>query len=289
MSYAKKVLKLYLTVPAEHKDREYHIIVEASGTAGYHVYGMNGRRGAANTRQSKTATGPVTLSAAESIFSTLVDDKRKKGYTTEVSGRPFSGISLAAATLSGTAPTAPPAKPATPLVATPWFNTAGEDEFGALLEDEQFAAQELIAGERVLAEVGTTIRCQEVASGANVTLPPAILAELKKAAQNFVVDGVFSAASERFAILDGYRVASPTSEGPTAPFELRIASLAAQVKSAKVKHVEVLPAYTDEDKFALACAMQNHGRQRMLLRKNRAAYEMAAPGRSDATVILHNF
>lgn len=289
MTYAKKVLKLYLTVPAESKDREYHIIVEASGTAGYHVYGMNGRRGSATTRQSKTTLGPVPLASAEAMFSTLVEEKRKKGYTTETTGRPNAGISLASAVITGAAPAAKPAVPPAPLVAMAWSSTTGEDDFGTLLENEQFAAQELIAGERVLAEVGVTIRCQVVASGANITLPPAIAAELQKAAPNCVVDGMFSAASERFAILDGYQAGTAAAAGPAAPFDLRIAALATQVGAAKVSHVEVLPAYTDEDKFALACAMQSQGRKHMLLRKNRAAYTASPAGSKDAAVIVHNF
>jgi predicted DNA-binding WGR domain protein len=294
MSYAKKVLKLFYTMGSS--DKEYHAVVEASADGkGYHVYGMNGRRGAANTKQTKTST-PVTLASAESLYSALVEDKRKKGYTTRPAGTPHGGIFSSDAIITGSAPV--PAAAETPLVPMAWFNTANESEFDTLLDNDEFVAQELVAGERIMVEVTAgRVRGVNVSAGATsktaiaIPLPAALITELLMAAPGFVLDGLYDAATSRFAVVDGYRVdtKSPGTEGEVAPFKARMSLLVSQFAKAKGKHVEVMQPHLEEDKGALAYAMQEYGRKQMMLRKALCSYETDAASRSDASVIVHNF
>lgn len=296
MSYAKKILKLYYT--SGSSDKEYHAVIEASADGtGFHVYGMNGRRGSARTKQTKT-TAPVSLGTAESIYSGLVEEKRKKGYTSRPSGTPYGGISESDASVSGTPPAAP--VPATPLVPLAWFQTANEAEFDDLLGDDAFAAQELVAGRRIMVEVTAgRVRGVDVAMTAGgpsaapvaVPLPAPLTTELLTAAPGFVLDGLYDAATSRFAIVDGYRVntGSPSVEGPAAPFKARMSLLVKQFAKAKGKHVEIMQPHLDEDKGALAYALQDHGRKQMMLRKVHSSYETGSSERSEASVLVHNF
>jgi predicted DNA-binding WGR domain protein len=296
MSYAKKVLKLYYT--SGSSDKEYHAIVEASADGtGYHVYGMNGRRGAANTKQNKTST-PVTLSSAESLYSGLVEAKRKKGYTTRPAGVPHAGIFSSDAIITGAASAPTTSAPATPLVPMAWFNTADESEFDTLLEDDEFVAQELVAGQRVMVEVTAgRVRGVDVSAGRAsaasmaISLPATLTTELLMAVPGFVLDGLYDAATSRLAVVDGYRIdtKSPATEGASAPFDARMSVLVSQFAKAKGKHVEVMKPYLEDDKGALAYAMQDHGRKQMMLRKVHSCYETGAKPRSDAAVLVHNF
>lgn len=292
MSYAKKILKLFYT--SGSSDKEYHAVIEASTDGkGFHVYGMNGRRGSARTKQTKTSA-PVSLGAAESIYNELIEEKRKKGYTSRPSGTPHGGIMLSDADISGTPPA--PAAPAIPLVPMAWFSTAGEAEFDTLLFDDEFVAQELVAGQRILVEVTAgRVRGVDVSAGtasaAAIALPSALTTELLKAAPGFVLDGLYDASTTRFAVVDGYRVdpGSPDTEGASAPFKTRMPVLIKQFAKAKGKHVEVMQPHLDEDKGALAYALQDNGRKQMMLRKVDSSYDTARSERTAASVLVHSF
>jgi len=294
MSYAKKVLKLFYTLGSS--DKEYHAVVEATADgSGYHVYGMNGRRGAANTKQAKTVA-PVNLATAESLYSGLVEAKRKKGYTTRPAGVPHAGIFSSDAIITGTA--SAPTAPETPLVPLEWLSTADESEFDTLLENDEFAAQELVAGQRLMVEVTAgRVRGVDVSAGRArpaamaIPLPATLTTELLMAVPGFVLDGLYDAATSRFAVVDGYRVdtKSPGTEGVAAPFDARMSLLVSQFAKAKGKHVEVMKPYLEDDKGALAYAMQDHGRKQMMLRKVHSGYNADVQSRSDATVIVHHF
>jgi len=288
MSYAKKVLKCYYT--GSGSDKEYHVVIEAdpAGT-GFNVYGLNGPRGRARTKQHKT-TSPVSLPVAESIFSEVVEEKRKKGYTTRPAGTPFGGISFSDAEISGAAPANP--EPLTPLVPQAWFDTVDEAEFDNLLDDDDFVAQELVAGQRILVEVTAgRVRGVDVSSGSTSALPAALTAELQSVVPGFVLDGLYDASTSRFAVLDGYRVSTtaPSTDGAAAPFAKRMSMLVGQITKGKGKHVEVVQPHLDEDKGILACALQDNGRKQMMLRKLHSSYETGVVPRGTATVIVHNF
>lgn len=292
MSYTKKVLKLYYTDHSSSENKEYHVVVEAA-TGGYHVYGLNGPRGRARTKQNKTAGGPVTLSAAEAIYDNLVEAKRKKGYTTDVSGTPFSGVWGHLADITGVAPASAPAKPVTtlsPLKPTAWFNTAGPTDFDQFMVNDDYVAQELPTGIRVLVEVTSDVRLLDVITGASWSLPLAVQAELKTTLSGWIVDGTYDTVTSRFAIVDGY-VSNPggTAVDLLRPFASRFANLIAKVKTAKVKHLEIMEPHAEEEKHELVCALQGHGRPHVLLRKQDDPYKLNATDRDEGSVVLHTF
>ena len=292
MSYTKKVLKLYYTDHSKSENKEYHVVSEAAGS-GYNVYGMNGPRGRANTKQNKTPSGPVTLSAAESIFNNLVEAKRKKGYTTDVSGTPFTGVWTHLAEITGTAPAAAPAKPVTsaaPLRPTAWFSTAGPADFDQFMDNDDYVAQELPVGIRVLVEVSSDIRLLDVVTGSTWTLPISVQTELKSALDGWFLDGTYDSVTSRLAIVDGYALnPGGTNLDLLRPFESRLASLMAKIKTAKLKHLEIMQAFADDEKHALVCGLQDLGRPRVMLRKRDDPYKINATDRDEGSVVLHTF
>jgi hypothetical protein len=113
-------------------DKEYRVVLSEEAT-GYIVYGLNGRRGAARTRQSKTAS-PVSLASADAVFETVFAEKAHKGYTTLVSGAPHAGATL------------PPRSTTMRSANAPWVWTSGalpadEARFEALLAGTGFVLQ----------------------------------------------------------------------------------------------------------------------------------------------------
>lgn len=116
-------------------DKEYRIhLVEAAG--GFHVVGMNGRRGGPLKEQPKTKE-PVTREAAMKVFEALEREKKRKGYTEDESGVPYA-LTAMQGQVSGWCAMLP-----TPISA---------EEVERFLRDDTIAAQEKQDGERRGAE-----------------------------------------------------------------------------------------------------------------------------------------
>jgi len=86
---------LYYTDPSQNSDKEYQIVIErstASGTTTSLLYDVTfgfGKRGTVVVNKYKT-TRSVSLNEANRIYDELVSEKKKKGYTTNPTGVPFS-------------------------------------------------------------------------------------------------------------------------------------------------------------------------------------------------------
>lgn len=91
MAKVLKSQRLILFYTDSRSDKEYQIHMERLASGNYTVYGLNGRRGRATTKQVKLASG--SLSDAYSKFEEVKEEKRRKGYTTDLSGTPHGAIS----------------------------------------------------------------------------------------------------------------------------------------------------------------------------------------------------
>jgi bifunctional non-homologous end joining protein LigD len=80
-----KTITLYYT--DERSDKVYQASIDPDGD-GYRVNFAYGKRNSTMTTGTKT-TSPVTLEAAEKIFTKLVNEKQAKGYTEGVAGTPY--------------------------------------------------------------------------------------------------------------------------------------------------------------------------------------------------------
>jgi predicted DNA-binding WGR domain protein len=85
---------LYYTNPSENSDKVYEVDIVRAGPDPkskntFHVLYGFGKRGKTLKISHKTQK-PVSLKDAEMIAQKLLDDKMKGGYTTNVSGKPFS-------------------------------------------------------------------------------------------------------------------------------------------------------------------------------------------------------
>ncbi|MDD5301201.1 MAG: WGR domain-containing protein [Gallionella sp.] len=112
-------------------DKEYHaeIVSVADGNVVNFRYG---RRGPSLTAGTKTSE-PVDFAQAKKIYDKLVKEKTSKGYTPGVSGAAYQGTENAGLKTDFT-----------PQL----LNPITEDEAMRLVEDDRWAAQEKMDGER---------------------------------------------------------------------------------------------------------------------------------------------
>lgn len=278
MTYKSKSLTLYYTRGSS--DKEYQVWIEQDSTGcGYDVYGLNGRRYRATTKQVK-AEG-VSIRAAERLFDELVDAKQKKGYTTVLSGVPFSGVSLSAAVIV--------AAPRTVALAPAlWRDTADEDDFDAFLEDEAFVVQEVVAGVRVLLHIDSTgdVCCTAPGSSTVPALPAPLMRELSQNLAGFFLDALYAADSGRLAISDCCRDAPDVTTACREPFSARYQRIKGCLDKVPCAHIELLPLFEDEEKYPAVVAFEQSSRQRVLLRRKQGAYGLQDP-EGDYTVVHH--
>ncbi len=285
MSYSKKVLKLYYTDGGS--DKEYHAIVEASGT-GYVVYGLYGRRGAARTKASKVST-PTTLGSAETAWRGLVDEKSKKGYTTDASGTPHTGVAWSSAVTTGTAPApaAAPAGTAPTITAAMWLGLASDEELEVMLEDTSYALQAVPrVGERVLVTVwGASVEAVSTSSMAKVGFPAKLKKELAAHASNTVLDGFYDAASGALVVLDGFQLpAAHATDG----FVVRHGELSRKLAKATAAVLSMQPVYRQADEKSEALwLMRESGHRQALLKHLSKGYQGGMVPRKDAGVFAH--
>jgi bifunctional non-homologous end joining protein LigD len=133
-----KSVTLYYT--DERSDKVYQASIDRDGDA-YRVNFAYGKRNATLTTGTKT-NGPVTLEAAEKIFTKLVTEKQAKGYTEGASGTPYqSNVNKVAADV----------KPQL-------LNTIDERQASALVGDPAWLMQEKMDGRRlILRKTGTKV------------------------------------------------------------------------------------------------------------------------------------
>ena len=146
-------------------DKEYH--AEIVQVADGHVVNFRyGRRGAPLTIGTKTSA-PVNFAQAKNIFDKLVKEKTSKGYTPDVSGVAYQGTDNAGIKTDFT-----------PQL----LNPITKAEAMRLIEDECWAMQEKMDGERraAHAENGQVIGANR--KGLIVPLPQAIVDELQSIA-----------------------------------------------------------------------------------------------------------
>jgi len=140
-------------------DKVYHaeiIPVEGGNVVNFRY----GRRGSTLTCGSKTPT-PVALEQAEKIYLKLVKEKTAKGYTTDVSGESYQGTENAGRKTDFV-----------PQLCNTIGNTVG------INENQGFAGQEKMDGERRGAHVENGIVTGMNRKGLSVPLPQSIEAEM---------------------------------------------------------------------------------------------------------------
>lgn len=114
-------------------DKEYHVSLEPSGE-GWVVNFLYGKRGSALKSGTKTAS-PVSWEDAAGTYSKVVSGQLKDGYTKDGSGAAYKGESLGEA-FSGISPML--------------LNPMDEEEFEAILADDDWMLQEKFDGERLM-------------------------------------------------------------------------------------------------------------------------------------------
>ena len=146
-------------------NKEYH--AEIAEVAGGNVVNYRyGRRGAALTVGTKTTT-PVDFAEAKKIYDKLVKEKTAKGYTPDVSGAPYQGTDNAGLKTDFT-----------PQL----LNPIAEEEALRLIDDDRWAAQEKMDGERRAAHADSSGVIGINRKGLSVALPRPIANELNTVA-----------------------------------------------------------------------------------------------------------
>jgi predicted DNA-binding WGR domain protein len=272
-------------------DKEYQIHMQPDGT-GYTVYGLYGRRGRASTKDVKV-TG-VTQSSAEVAFSNVLDEKRKKGYTTDISGSPHAGIG--AATVSGTAPTKPAAPTAPPVPPAQFIvpHALSAGELDGYLDDDDWILQPLPSNPRLLVHrpAGgklTVINEEGVnLAGLSAFFPAAVEAAVNKHFKQAVLEGYLDPTTSSFVVVDGYTQDNTKGEAAR-PLEERLRYLSKAIKGFKSKEMEMCLWYENGDKGEACAVLQDMGRAGVMLRRAMASYVEGPQARDDATVLKHEF
>lgn len=84
-----EIPSVFLFYTSGSSDKTYQVQIEPSGVDRYVVNFQYGRRGGTLKYGTKTES-PVNLYAAQRIFDDLVESKKAKGYTEDLSGRPYA-------------------------------------------------------------------------------------------------------------------------------------------------------------------------------------------------------
>ena len=80
---------LYYTEPSENSDKEYQVRISYAETkTWYDVYFAYGKRG--KIGEFKLKAGYLSLPDAKRLFNSMTEEKIKNGYTTNISGKPFT-------------------------------------------------------------------------------------------------------------------------------------------------------------------------------------------------------
>lgn len=156
------IAKTSLYYSEGRSDKEYHaeIVSVAEGNVVNFCYG---RRGASLTVGTKTVT-PVDFEQAKKIYDKLVHEKLAKGYTPDVSGVAYQGTEHIGCKTDFT-----------PQL----LNPINEEEAQRLIEDDRWAAQEKMDGERRAAYTEAENMVAANRKGLSVALPQAIADELQ--------------------------------------------------------------------------------------------------------------
>jgi bifunctional non-homologous end joining protein LigD len=152
-------------------DKEYHACIQ-SKDAGYVVDFKYGRRGAALTCGSKTAS-PVDLAKATKIFDKLVAEKKGKGYVEAFDGTPYQDA------VDGKRPTG---------LLPQLLNDADAGSIESLINNPAWCAQEKMDGERRMASTSESSTFGSNRKGLETPLPIAVVNELKQMAGSAEVD-----------------------------------------------------------------------------------------------------
>ena len=86
-----KSIELFYTSKPEGSDKQYNLKMYSNGDGTYDVETAFGKRGTVRQGTSKGIAGASRVEA-DRTFANLVVEKRNKGYTTDISGRPFGPI-----------------------------------------------------------------------------------------------------------------------------------------------------------------------------------------------------
>lgn len=257
----KQSLTLYLTIPPS-KDSQYDVVMElASGSTDmYVVYGLNGRRGAATTRQLKTKV-PVDFPTAERVWNQLLKDKRdKKGYTTDVSGAAYGGVSMAGVDKEYAAAPVPDRLLAAVEQPQPWESTSAKSFEAALCEGNR-TLQIRPAGTRVLVATSVTSQVAATVSETGQTtirnLPERLKNAIHSLFRNWVLDGVLEAGE--FTVMDGYPIDPGHQHWGIVTFETRASALQNLFRERVLPHatapdvLKLQPVFSEDSAAEAAC------------------------------------
>lgn len=158
-------------------DKVYQIQIEEASDGLYHVNAFYGRRGATLQQAPKTASGPVPLAKAESIYNKEIRGKQAKGYTPNESGAVYVSTSNEDR-VTGLRPQL--------------LNFIDEDRARELLDHPSWLMQEKKDGVRIMGRVEETHTEKVTLSnrkGLSVAAPTTVLREVAKFPTGTVVDG----------------------------------------------------------------------------------------------------
>jgi bifunctional non-homologous end joining protein LigD len=249
-------------------DKEYHASI-APQDGGYVVNFAYGRRG--TTLQTGTKTNaPVDLDSATQIWSKLVTEKKAKGYTEGEAGTPYQNTEKENR-VTGILPQL--------------LNPIDESEVQALIDNDNWCAQEKFDGKRILLE-----KCGPAIHGINrkgllVGLPSPMVAAARAFQGDFIMDG--ESIGETLHVFDLLTLNGEDLRAT--PYHARATALLNLVGSAQQGHIlYVETAWSRSEKRDLLTTLRERNKEGIVFKHTDALYVPGRPN-SGGTQLKHKF
>lgn len=179
-----KSVTLYFTQGSS--DKAYQVnLTETEG--GYNVSCANAKRGQALNHKVKNKE-PLTIEKAEKVFESTIKSKAKKGYTTDLSGTPFSGVDMNGEICEGS--NLAPTQPEHSGIELQLLNETYRREATAYCHNPGYIAQQKHDGERRCIErTGDEIRGTNKKGFYTMPIPAIQKSALNIECDSYVIDG----------------------------------------------------------------------------------------------------
>lgn len=278
-------ITLYYT--SGSSDKEYQLSVSESA-AGHIVVAQYGPRGRATRLEQKTPS-PVPESAAMAMFGKVLAEKKKKGYTTSVSGTPFGPVAVPPRTASPASSSPAPgvsSAPRTGFVVPLELSAADLD---AYLEEDDWVLQPISAQELLLVQKSRSSKLVAAnRMGVMFSLPPALESLINGMFSSVVLEGFLDATTNALVVTDGFSDARP-GMAAIDPFSQRWDSLLTIISDKGSALLETVPVYTGEDKSQACALLQDTGRVGVVLKHVNKPYVPGKQVLTKVTALTHHF
>lgn len=249
-------------------DKEYHARIEPAGPR-FVVNFAYGRRGSTLNTGTKTNV-PVDYEAACKTFIKLVNEKKAKGYTEGEAGTPYQNTTKERRASN---------------ILPQLLNPIDESQLDALIEDDNWCAQEKFDGRRILVQKqGAAIHGLN-RKGLVVGLPSPVVVAAHGFKGDFLLDG--ESIGEHLHAFDLLSLDGEDLRGSS--YHARATALLNLLASGQQRHIHYAnTAWKPAEKEQLLTMLREENKEGIVFKRVDAAYVAGRPN-SGGTQLKHKF